>query len=323
MKKIFIYSLPRAGSTLLQKYLYRNNGASTISEPWVLLPLYYMFKYDLVFSEYEHHLFMRSFNDLEKQGVDYQSLSRKMIKASAEAYYDDVAGISAKVFIDKTPRYSVLCREIIKDFQDDYHIVLFRHPLSCVSSMIKTFGGGNWCLYRFEIDLFLGLPNMIQVVKEYKHNNIFVIRYEDFVSDPESYYHTVCKTLKLDASDRAELHEKNLHGTLGDPVGEKKFGAEIGNKDSEYGWSNSFNTIYRRWWAKKFVNKIGKEAFDLMGYDIDETVSKINESSYSVIQEMKDVPFIILGFLHRYTGAYVTFVKLKKVFNRAQTFGER
>jgi len=301
MKKLFIYSLPRAGSTLLQKYLYRNNDVSTISEPWVLMPIYYMFKLDRVFSEYEHHLFMRSYNDLEKQGVDNKSLSREMIKASAEVYYKAVADSSAKVFIDKTPRYSVICHDVINDFTDDYHIVLFRHPLSCVSSMIKTFGGGNWSLYRFEIDLFLGLSNMVQAAKNKKpHTNLLVIRYEDFVSDPESYYQSICSMLGLDAENKADLHEKPLSGTLGNPDGEKKFGTKVGNKDSEHQWGRAFNTLYRRRWAKKFLQEIGEESFALMGYDINKTRDSINTSKYSFIQELKDIPFILLAFVHRH-----------------------
>jgi len=324
MKKLFIYSLPRAGSTLLQKYLYRNNEMSTISEPWILLPIYYMFKHGKVFSEYEHHLFMRSFIDLEKQGIDKGKLSSEMIKAFAEVYYNSVADPAAKVFIDKTPRYSVICHEIINDFSDDYHIVLFRHPLSCVSSMIKTFGGGNWCLYRFEIDLFLGLPNMIQAAKnENGCENLLIIRYEDFVSDPEDYYQSICSMLDLDAENKVELHENPLQGTLGDPVGEKKFGAKVGNQNSEYSWNASFNTLYRRWWAKMFLQEIGEESFTLMGYDITKTRDSINTSKYSFIQELKDIPFILLAFIHRHTGVYVTYVKLKRAFKGIRNFGER
>jgi hypothetical protein len=324
MKKLFIYSLPRSGSTLIQKYLYRNNEVSTISEPWVLLPLYYMFKNGKVFSEYEHHLFMRSFSDLSVQGYDSKIIKASFIKAASDVYYKYVCDSSAKVFIDKTPRYSIICNEIINDFPEDYHILLFRHPLSCVSSMVNTFCNGNWGLYRFNVDLFLGLIKLNYLLtNKMKYPNLQVLRYEDFIANPEFYYESICTNLNLDSKNKVEMHVKPLFGTLGDPIGEKKFGTKVFNQKSEYSWSASFNTVYRRWWAKKLLKNIGEDSFLLMGYDFKKTIKSISGGNYSLIQELKDFPHIILGFMHRYTGLYVTYVKLKSVFRGVETFGER
>ena len=324
MKKIFIYSLPRAGSTFLQKYLFRNNGVSTISEPWILLPMYYMFKSGKVFSEYVHRLFLRSFSDLDGQGIDSCLLRKEMILAASKVYYSSVADSSAKVFIDKTPRYAIICQDIANDFKDDIHVILFRHPLSCVSSMIKTFGDGNWCLYKFEIDLYLGLREMILLAdSKENYKNLLVIRYEDFVSNPEDFYKIVCELANLDPNDKTNLHEKPLLGTLGDPVGEKKFGEKVGNINSEYQWAATFNTIYRKWWAKRLVKQLGEERFKSMGYDIQKTREVIKIIDYSLIQEIKDIPYIIMAFLHRHTGIYVTYVKFKSLINKERTFGER
>ncbi len=324
MRKLFIYSLPRSGSTLFQKYLYRNDDVSTISEPWILLPIYYIFKNKKVFSEYEQHLFLRSFNDLDMQGVNKNDLLSEIIKAASETYYRNVAPNDSKVFIDKTPRYSVICNEVIRDFKEDFHVLLFRHPLSCVSSMVKTFGNGNWCLYRFDIDLFLGLPNLIKAAKDQNmYDNLLVVKYEDFVSDPEYYYQLICSIFNLVPNNKCNLHDKQLTGSLGDPVGEKKFGTDIGNINNEYSWGKSFNTIYRRWWAKKYLQKIGEDGFLLMGYDYQKTNETISMSKYSIAQEIKDLPFILLGFIHKYTGLYVTYVKIRGLFQGKQVFGER
>ena len=41
---IFIFSLPRAGSTLLQRVLMGHPEIASIAEPWLLLPLMYVQK---------------------------------------------------------------------------------------------------------------------------------------------------------------------------------------------------------------------------------------------------------------------------------------
>jgi len=283
-----------------------------------------MFRNESVISEYEHHLFMRSYDDLEKEGIDKDGLSSALINAVSEVYYQRVSTPSAKVFIDKTPRYSVICNEIIKDFSNDYHILLFRHPLACVSSMINTFGGGNWCLYRFDIDIFLGLPNLIKAAENHQDlKNLSIVRYEDFVANPESYYQFICSELDVDPENKVALHEKPLAGTLGDPVGEKRFGKQVVSPASDDLWNVSFNTFYRRWWAKNLLRIIGKESFALMGYDFSESMNSIGSSNYSIIQEIRDIPFVVLGFIHRHTGIYVTYVKIKRSFSGAHNFGGR
>ena len=41
IKPIFIFSITRSGSTLLQRVIAAHEGVATVSEPWVLLPYLY------------------------------------------------------------------------------------------------------------------------------------------------------------------------------------------------------------------------------------------------------------------------------------------
>jgi hypothetical protein len=38
---IFIFSVSRSGSTLVQRVIAAHNGVATVSEPWILLPYLY------------------------------------------------------------------------------------------------------------------------------------------------------------------------------------------------------------------------------------------------------------------------------------------
>ena len=49
---IFIFSLPRAGSTLIQRVLMSNKDICSVAEPWILLPQIYALKGEGSLSEY-------------------------------------------------------------------------------------------------------------------------------------------------------------------------------------------------------------------------------------------------------------------------------
>ena len=51
---VFLFSLPRSGSTLLQRMLLGHEQIASISEGWVLLPLIYAMKKKGVVAEYSH-----------------------------------------------------------------------------------------------------------------------------------------------------------------------------------------------------------------------------------------------------------------------------
>nr|WP_158651726.1 sulfotransferase [Marinobacterium profundum] len=322
MRKVFLYSLPRSGSTLFQKYLARNKDTYTISEPWIALPIVYIFKEEKVFSEYEHHLFYRSYADLKDQNIDTNSLRINICKSAIDTYYKTICPESAKVFIDKTPRYSIICKELLEMYPEDIHVVLFRHPFACINSMINTFGNGNWCMYRFDIDLFMGASNLADMTKE-KNKNVIAFRYEDFINNPEFYYLKLCESLDLSPDNKSEFSSVKLNGSLGDPTGDRKYGGSIGGQNEEGKWVDSFNTLYRRRWAKIFLIKFGYTNFESLGYSIKDTQENICKSKYSLSQELKDIPHIILGFLHRHTGIYVTYVRFKNKRRKVANYGVR
>ena len=53
---IFVFSLPRSGSTLLQRVLMSHNDISSVAEPWILLPQIYSLKKEGTLSEYSPKL---------------------------------------------------------------------------------------------------------------------------------------------------------------------------------------------------------------------------------------------------------------------------
>ena len=63
LKPLFIFSLPRAGSTLLQRVLAADSQISSAAEPWVLLPFVYALREHGASAVYSHHWANFALND--------------------------------------------------------------------------------------------------------------------------------------------------------------------------------------------------------------------------------------------------------------------
>ncbi|NBC82494.1 MAG: sulfotransferase, partial [Bacteroidetes bacterium] len=145
---LYIFSIPRSGSTLLQRILSSHAQISTKPETWFLLPLLYMTKDEGVLAEYGYSKFRNGFEDFRKDLKYYNDHLKDFILKN----YKDSSDNQAVYFIDKTPRYSLISDKIIDLFNDEAkYIFLWRNPLSVASSMIESWGGGKWNLYKYEI----------------------------------------------------------------------------------------------------------------------------------------------------------------------------
>jgi len=161
LQPIFIFSLPRSGSTLLQRMIATNKEVSTASEPWVLLPFLYGLKKEGVYAEYSHLGVYHALQDLCKELPNGEEDYLAAVRSAALKIYGQLSDGNGKYFLDKTPRYALVVEEIIKTFPDGKVIFLWRNPLAVVASIIDTFGSGNWKLFHNKVDLFDGLENLI------------------------------------------------------------------------------------------------------------------------------------------------------------------
>jgi hypothetical protein len=63
---IFLLSLPRSGSTLVQRVLAAHDGVATAAEPWILLPQIYALRTEGAYAEYGHALATRAIGDFAR-----------------------------------------------------------------------------------------------------------------------------------------------------------------------------------------------------------------------------------------------------------------
>jgi Sulfotransferase family len=286
---IYIFSLPRSGSTLLQRLLSNSDQIVSTPETWLLLPLLFTTKAKGIKSIYwQDHasLAISEFINGMPNGMnDYKVLLRNFILN----LYEYRSGFGARYFLDKTPRYHIIVQEIIDLFPDGKFIFLWRNPLDIVASMVNSWFKGKWKINSHFIDINFGLLNLIKAFKNNKNKSLS-INYENLISQPVFEMKNVCRFLKIQySSDIVKLSTRNnMTGIMGDKLGSKIY-KRINTKRAD-NWKEVFNNPYRIQWAKKYLNKIGEDNLCEIGYSYDVLIKNIkrekNIYSFSIINDI-------------------------------------
>lgn len=266
MQPLFIVSLPRSGSTLLQRMLSRHPQIATTAEPWFLLPLVYSLRDYGAWSEYGHSGVVMGLSDLAEHLPSGERVYWDGVRGLAMSLYGAMSTPATRYFLDKTPRYHLILSELKKIFSDARFVILLRNPLDVVASITKTYGRGRWCAYRFYVDLYAGLASIASFV-ETEADRGLVMHYEELVRNPEAEFRRLLDYLELDHYlDEPTLPTfSSLGGRLGDSAGSKKYKDISPQSIGE--WRGVLSTPFRRWWTRRYLNWIGADRLGCLGYD--------------------------------------------------------
>ena len=305
MKPVFIFSLPRSGSTLLQRILASHTEICSTAEPWVLLPYIYARKKEGLLSEYSHLDGYKALNEfvekLPRKDKDFNTLFRQFIGG----LYEGQCANKEIYFIDKTPRYYLIIPEIAEIFADAKFIFLFRNPAHVIASIISTFGQSRLNrLHSNLIDIQEG-PGALAAGFRLIGENSYRLRYEDLVTEPERYVKEIFDYLQVRHEPEVlyRFGKTSLDGSMGDTTGSKKYSSI--SAESLETWSTVVNSSVRKRLVIGLLDSIEAETFALHGYSkqsvIDE-VSALNVGSFG-IRDMLDlavqklVPMLNLNLL--------------------------
>jgi len=295
IKPIFLLSLPRAGSTLLQRLLSLNSGISTKSEPWIALPLFFAFKNRSVRSIYGHNALTKGisgFVDSFPNGKnDYYATSANYLNTM----YSLGAESGATYFLDKTPRYHLIVDELFKTFPEGKFIFLWRNPLAVPASMIETYGKGNWNLYMFWVDLYSGVDSLVNAFNQNSERSISV-KYEDLVAQPNEQMIKIMDYLELEYSANTVDDLNSAKKMWGDRTGQYKY--DHISQASKDKWKSVLSNPFRKAWAKNYLSWIGQERLNTMGYDIYTLSSEIESQQGNLNHFMSDLARDIYGKIY-------------------------
>ncbi|WP_367872606.1 sulfotransferase [Luteolibacter sp. Populi] len=220
---VFLLSMPRAGSTLLQRLLMGSGICKTVGEPSFLLRLLGLGGEPILrAATYSEALVETAIDDMRKAWGGFDACWKKGVHDLAVSVYNGLAG-DFPYFLDKTPRYSLIADELVEVFPEAKFIILWRHPIAVMNSMSTTFREGRWEPHSFDLDLYHGIDQLRKVCA--KHGDrVHQVKYEDLAANPEEELARLGAYLGM--PNLAEVAGKELvkgnEGKLGDPTGVKK-----------------------------------------------------------------------------------------------------
>lgn len=272
MQPLFLLSLPRSGSTLVQRMLAANPDVATAAEPWVLLSAMYGRRYQGVHAEYGHRLAVKGVQDFVATLDGGEATYRRELRAFIMALYEHSGG-EARYFLDKTPRYSLIIDDIASTFPDATFVILWRNPLAVVSSIVDTFLH-SWLPQLHAVDLYTGLANLVDVVEDHP-DRVVTLCYETVVAQPTESMRTLSDALGLTFSQDMvdKLSDAPLDGRLGD-----RWGAALYDNVSTAPvekWHMTLAGRVRKRWALRYLDWIGHDRLAVMGYDLDRLRSEV------------------------------------------------
>jgi hypothetical protein len=154
--------------------------------------------------------------------------------------------------------------------------------------MIETWASGKWNLYRFKVDLFDGIENLVRTYERHE-DKVHAVRYETLITKPEESWGEVFRYLNL-SFDRAALGRfgnVELVGRWGDHSGPQKY-IEI-SADSLERWKQILNNPVRKAWCRRYLRWIGRERLAVMGYDLDDLIADLDSLPASYRRVGSDV----------------------------------
>ncbi len=309
---IFLLSLPRSGSTLLQRVLMAHNEITSISEPFIMLPFCYSIKKEGILAEYSHRTSYVAFEDFIQNLPNKKEDYYKELRKFALSLYSKQCKNNESFFLDKTPRYYLIIEELAKIFPDAKFIFLFRNPVHIFASILNTwFEGRLNKLYINYTDLYYG-PCALSNGYEKLKDKAFAIKYEDFVLDPETHLKNLCIYLGIDYDSNMleNFSKQDTKGRLGDPLG-KKIYKSITSEPLEK-WKKTFDTPFRRWLIRRYIEKLPEECLHIAGYrksEILEDIDSIKIKRYNVFTDVLDYMYATIV---RITKANIFFGKYTK-----------
>ena len=269
---IFLISLPRSGSTLLQHVIASHPDVGSSAEPWILLPPVYALRESATQLEYGSQagrVGLREFLERVEQGEDrYYAAARRM---ALELYGAFMQQYKKQRFLDKTSRYYLVLPEIVRLFPDARYVFLVRHPLGMLASYIDVMLGGQ--LERLSAtplrtDLLHGYRLLRRGVR-YFGDDATLVRYEDLVHEPPATVRDLCRRLGLEYVPSMLDYGVNgvLPGRLVDPKSIRKHQRPVG--DYADTWRTAFRTPREVELARAFVAHLGRPLIEEFGYDFD------------------------------------------------------
>ena len=264
IRPIFVFSISRSGSTLVQRVIGAHDGVSTVSEPWLLLPQLFAFRPQGVQAEYVHPLLVSALEEFCEHLPNGRDDYRQELHDFVLRLYGKAADPTATHFLDKTPPYCLISEEIMQLFPEGRFVFLWRNPLSVIASTIQTFE--PWHPTMSRSDLFIGLPRLVDAYRA-NRDRAHAACFEQLTSGETEPWREMIAHLDLEFEPDAleRFSEVKLGGRMGDPTGVERYVA-LSSEPNEK-WKTVLANPLRVEWCRRYLRFLGDDRLAVMGYD--------------------------------------------------------
>lgn len=280
---IFLISQPRAGSTLIQRMLGSHPEIHTTSEPWVMLHPLYAMKKTGIETEYSSDLALEGLADFLSQIKDGDAVYREKISQMYKALYGQVLGPTGKkYYLDKTPRYYFIINELFEIYPGAKFIILFRNPLAVLLSIVESWTKTEWYkLSEYKHDLLHAPDCLLQGLKILGHAALS-LQYENLLMTPESEVKKLCEFIGVKFDKK--IIEYNPGSLPRWQHGDQKTVYEKTKPDNVYSdkWMQSLNNPQSWRVAREYLDYLGKDRIDEMGYSFGELDAVLTKNKPAV-----------------------------------------
>jgi hypothetical protein len=286
LQPIFLFSISRTGSTLIQRIIAAHEGVATTSEPWLLLPHAYTLRPQGVEAEYVHPLMVAAIGDFCEELPGGEDDYIAGLRRFSLDLYEKAAGDGATHFLDKSPPYCLVAEEIMRLFPEAKIVFLWRNTLSILASMIETWG--PWRPTLMSSDLFVGLPRLVTAY-EANHERSHGTRFEDLVGGDEVAWRELMGYLEIDFDPAAleNFAAVELNGRMGDPTGQRRYSRL--SSEPEEKWKATLSNPIRREWCRRYLRFLGTERLATMGYDREQLERQLDSQPADMASFLPDL----------------------------------
>jgi|GEM_PF-3503950 len=287
LRKAFLVSLPRSGSTMLQRLLAGHSRIISPNEPWILLRLLYPRRWGAEAAAYDtesERIAVQQF--LDKTG-DAETVYAEAVRLFADRLYEAYTDNYLKeknqpekdgyMMLDKTPRYYLVLPELRKVYPKAPIILLKRNPLAILASMVRTWTGLKPDSPHFSNilpDLLLAIDQINDFAVSMETDpSVVAVKYEDLIENPEKELKLLCAGLDI-PFEKEMLSYSNSNetkGILGDKANvdaysapEKKFAQQYKTLLSERKEFQSLSVWYLLYTGTEAINTFGYDSFTLL-----------------------------------------------------------
>ena len=283
---IFIISQPKAGSTLLQRILAGHPDIQTSAETWLMLHPTYGLKRKGIKTDYNANWAATGVTEFLDNYADGEETYIEGIRSFAATVYGRVLEKHDKqIFLDKTPRYTMIIDELYEIFPEAKYVLLIRNPLAILKSELHTYIGDDWpALSNFAPDL-IAAPQQLISAREKLGKSAIEIKYEDLVTNPERFIRALCAFLDV-SFEPGMLDYSNTPapvGRMNDPVGIHRHTGP--SKESLAKWKDLAADSQLRSFALGYLDTLGDRTVAELGYDPGELRAEVERAEVKRLVE--------------------------------------